>query len=228
MQHVNEMIYENRRVAGQMLGKLVAALPQLTGGIVLGLVRGGVPVAYEVARACHLLLDIMAVRKLRAPGQRELAMGAIASGGGVALNQDVLQECHVSELQLEQVIEHEKSEMARQESELRRGRSAPELDGRTVILVDDGLATGASMRAAIRAVKGRARRVIVAVPVASNSTCEELAAEVEHLVCPLKSDWMFAVSQYYEDFGETTNEDVRHLLDEATRGNGEQSGNAGR
>lgn len=213
-------MYENRREAGQTLGKLVAALPDLSDGIVLGLVRGGVPVAYEVARACNLPLDIMAVRKLRAPGQRELAMGAIASGGGVALNQDVLQDDRISEQQLEQAIAYEKEAMARQESELRGGRSAPELAGRTVILVDDGLATGASMRAAIRAVKGRARRVVVAVPVGANSTCKELAAEADELVCPLRPEWMFAVSQFYEDFGETTNDDVRRLLEEAAKGSG--------
>lgn len=213
-------MYENRREAGQTLGKLVAALPDLSDGIVLGLVRGGVPVAYEVAQACNLPLDIMAVRKLRAPGQRELAMGAIASGGGVALNQDVLQDDRVSEQQLEQAIAYEKEAMARQESELRGGRSAPELSGRTVILVDDGLATGASMRAAIRAVKGRARRVVVAVPVGANSTCKELAAEADELVCPLRPEWMFAVSQFYEDFGETTNDDVRRLLEEVAKGSG--------
>lgn len=217
MQHVREMVYENRRHAGRILGNLVAALPDLTGGIVLGLVRGGVPVAFEVARACHLPLDIMAVRKLRAPGQRELAMGAIASGGGVALNQDVLRDCRVSNRQLDDVVEHEKEAMTLQESDLRCGRPAPELAGRTVVLVDDGLATGATMRAAIRSVKGRAQYVIVAVPVGASSTCEELAVEVNHLVCPLRPDWMFAVSQFYEDFGETTNQDVRLLLDEAAR-----------
>ncbi|MDE3162233.1 MAG: phosphoribosyltransferase [Acidobacteriota bacterium] len=210
---MNGMLYENRQHAGQLLGKLVAALPEIAGGIVLGLVRGGVPVASEVARECRLPLDIMAVRKLHAPGQRELAMGAIASGGGVALNQDVLRECRVSDRQLEQAIEHEKDEMARQESGLREGRRAPQIAGRTVILVDDGLATGATVRAAIRSVKlGHAKKVIVAVPVGAASTCDELTAEVDSVVCPLKPDWMFAVSQFYADFGQTTNEDVRRLL----------------
>jgi putative phosphoribosyl transferase len=217
MQHVREMVYENRQHAGRILGRLVAALPNLAGGIVLGLVRGGVPVAYEVARACNLPLDIMAVRKLRAPGQRELAMGAIASGGGFTLNDDVLLQGHIAEQQLEQIIEHERREMARQEAELRGGRSAPELAGRTVILVDDGLATGASLRAAVRAVRGRASRVIVAVPVGASTSCAELAAEVDHLVCPLRPEWMFAVSQFYRDFSETTNEDVRRLLDDAAK-----------
>ena len=216
MQHMNGMLYENRQHAGQALGKLVAALPEIAGGIVLGLVRGGVPVASEVARECRLPLDIMAVRKLHAPGQRELAMGAIASGGGVALNQDVLRECHVSEGHLEQAIEHEKDEMARQESILRQGRSTPQIAGRTVILVDDGLATGATMRASIRSVKqAHAKKVIVAVPVGASSTCDELTAEVDYVACPLKPDWMFAVSQFYADFGQTTNEDVRRLLVEA-------------
>jgi len=106
--------------------------------------------------------------------------------------------------------------MARQESDLRAGRSAPQLAGRTVILVDDGLATGATMRAAIRSVKlEHAKRVIVAVPVGASSTCEELSAEVDHVVCPFRPDWMFAVSQFYADFGQTTNEDVRKLLAEA-------------
>jgi len=215
MQHVDEMLYENRRHAGEFLGRLVAALPDLSGGIVLGLVRGGVPVAFEVARACRLPLDIMAIRKLRTPGQHELAMGAIASGGGIALNQNVLRECRISGHQLEKVIEHEKETMAHQESELRHDRSAPELAGRTVILVDDGLATGATMRAAIRSLKGRARKIIVAVPAGAKSTCTELAAEVDHLVCPQQPDWMFAVSQFYRDFGETTNDEVRRILDEA-------------
>jgi putative phosphoribosyl transferase len=218
MHHVDEMLYENRRHAGELLGRLVATLPDLSGGIVLGLVRGGVPVALEVARACHLPLDIMAVRKLRTPGQHELAMGAIASGGGITLNERVLRECHISDRQLEKVIEHEQGTMAHQESDLRRGRSAPERAGRTVILVDDGLATGATMRAAIRSVKlGHAKTVIVAVPVGASSTCEELAAEVDQVVCPLKPDWMFAVSQFYQNFGETTNDEVRSILDEAAR-----------
>lgn len=218
MHHMNGMLYENRQHAGEVLGKLVVALPEIAGGIVLGLVRGGVPVAFEVARACRLPLDILAVRKLHAPGQHELAMGAIASGGGIALNQDVLRQCHVSDQQLEQAIEHEKDEMARQESNLRAGRSSPQLAGRTVILVDDGLATGATMRAGIRSVKlGYAKRVIVAVPVGASSTCEELSAEVDHVVCPFRPDWMFAVSQFYADFGQTSNEDVQRLLAEADR-----------
>jgi len=108
MQQVIDMLYENRQNAGQVLGKLVAALPETAGGIVLGLVRGGVPVADEVARACRLPLDILAVRKLHAPGQPELAMGAIASNGGIALNQDVMRQCHVSDRQLEQAIETRK------------------------------------------------------------------------------------------------------------------------
>ena len=218
MQQVIDMLYENRQNAGQVLGKLVAALPETAGGIVLGLVRGGVPVADEVARACRLPLDILAVRKLHAPGQRELAMGAIASGGGIALNQDVMRQCHVSDRQLEQAIEHERDEMARQESGLREGRSAPQIAGRTVILVDDGLATGATMRAAIRSVKlEHAKKVIVAVPVGASSTCEELSAEVDQVVCPFRPDWMFAVSQFYADFGQTSNEDVQRLLAEADR-----------
>ncbi len=135
-----------------MLGELVAALPDLKDAVVLGLVRGGVPVAFEVARACGLPLDILVVRKLGVPGQEELAMGAIASGGGFVLNEQIVRSCHVSEKKLGHVIERERQEMERREAFYREGRPAIEIAGRAVILVDDGLATGASMRAAIRAV----------------------------------------------------------------------------
>lgn len=195
-----------------MLGKLVAALPDLADAVVLGLVRGGVPVAYEVAHACGLPLDILVVRKLGVPGQEELAMGAIASGGSVVLNDSIVRSCRVSEKQLEQVIERERREMERRETLYRERRPPVDLVGRGVILVDDGLATGASMRAAARAVKGRAQRVIVAVPVGARSTCEELAREVDRVVCATMPEPLDAVSLFYSDFEPTTDEEVKRLI----------------
>ena len=195
-----------------MVGEMVAALPDLSDGVVLGLVRGGVPVAYEVAKACGLPLDILVVRKLGVPGQEELAMGAIASGGGVVLNDHVLRGYRISEKKLEHVIERELGELERREMLYRSGRPAAEIAGRTVILVDDGLATGASMRAAIRAVKGRARRVVVAVPVGAKSTCEELRREVDDVVCALMPEPLDAVSLFYREFGATGDEEVRELI----------------
>jgi putative phosphoribosyl transferase len=206
------MMFQDRREAGRVLGELVSALPDLKDGLVLGLVRGGVPVAYEVARACALPLDVVMVRKLGVPGQQELAMGAIASGGGLVLNESIIRSFHVSAKQLERVIERETQEMGKREKLYRDGRPALGIMGRTVILVDDGLATGASMRAAVRAVKGRARRVIVAVPVGANSTCEELAREVDQLVCAMTPEPMDAVSLFYREFGPTTDQEVKGLL----------------
>ena len=209
---MNDFVFQDRLEAGRVLGKLVASLPALQDAVVLGLVRGGVPVASEVARACRLPLDILVVRKLGVPGQEELAMGAIASGGGVVLNEDILRALHISEQKLEQVFDRERQEMERREVLYRQGRPAAVLEGRTVILVDDGLATGASMRAAIRAVGSRALRVIVAVPVGAESTCEALAEDVDKVVCALTPATMDAVSLFYREFGPTTDEEVVALM----------------
>jgi putative phosphoribosyl transferase len=209
---VSEMVFQDRREAGRVLGELVAELPDLKDGLVLGLVRGGVPVAYEVARACELPMDILVVRKLGVPGREELAMGAIASGGGVVLNDYIVRSYHVSEKRLEHVIEREVQEMEQREKLYREGRPAMEIAGRTVILVDDGLATGASMRAAVRAVKGVARRVIVAIPVGAKSTCEELAQEVDQVVCALTPEPLDAVSLFYRDFGPTGDDEVKEIM----------------
>jgi putative phosphoribosyl transferase len=211
---VSEMVFQDRREAGRVLGELVASLPDLKDAVVLGLVRGGVPVAFEVARACGLPLDILVVRKLGVPGEEELAMGAIASGGGIVLNEHIVRSWHVSEKKLEHVIERERQEMERREALYRKGRPAVEIAGRAVVLVDDGLATGASMRAAIRAVSGRARRVIVAVPVGAKSTCEELVHEVDRVVCALVPEPLDAVSLFYREFGATTDEEVMELMNE--------------
>jgi predicted phosphoribosyltransferase len=205
-------MFQDRRDAGRVLARLVAELPGLRDAVVLGLVRGGVPVAHEIALACGLPLDILVVRKLGVPGQEELAMGAIASGGRVVLNQDVLRRTGVSEEELAEVIAREKVEMARRERVYREGRGPIEIEGRAVILVDDGLATGASMRAAIAAVKGRARTVIVAVPVGAKSTCAELATEVDRLICATMPRLLDAVSLFYRDFDPVSDEEVKELL----------------
>ena len=206
------MVFQDRREAGRVLGKLVASLPGLSDAVVLGLVRGGVPVAHEVAQACGLPLDIMAVRKLGVPGQEELAMGAIASGGGVVLNEQVLRACHVPAEELEQVLDRERRELERRETLYREGKPALNIAGRPVVLVDDGLATGASMRAAIGALKGQTRRVIVAVPVGAKSSCEDLAKSVDQVVCGISPEQLDAVSSFYWDFGETSDEEVKALM----------------
>jgi putative phosphoribosyl transferase len=209
---VREMVFQDRREAGRVLGELVASLPDLKDAVVLGLVRGGVPVAFEVARACGLPLDILVVRKLGVPGQEELAMGAIAGGGGVVLNEQIVRSWHVSAVELEQVIEREIHELERCETLYREGRPATEIVGRAVVLVDDGLATGASMRAAVGAVKGRARRVIVAVPVGAKSTRDELALEVDRVICAMTPEPLDAVSLFYREFGATGDEEVKALM----------------
>jgi putative phosphoribosyl transferase len=217
MRRVSERAFQDRRDAGRILAKAVQELPGQEDGIVLGLVRGGVPVAYELAKACGLPLDILVVRKLGAPGQEELAMGAIASGGEVVLNEDVVRSFRVSGKMLQLMIEYEKESIARLEYIYREGRPPMEIEGRAVILVDDGLATGASMRAAIKAVKARARSVIVAVPVGARSTCEQLAKEADAFVCPVMPEVFDAVSLFYREFEPTSDEEVRALLHEGRR-----------
>jgi putative phosphoribosyl transferase len=206
------MVFQDRREAGKVLGGDVAALPELEGGVVLGLPRGGVPVAYEVAHACGLPLDVLLVRKLGVPGQEELAMGAIASGGIVVLNRRILHSVRISKETLCAAVERAKQEMERQEREFRGGRAAIEIQGRTVILVDDGLATGATMRAAARAVRPVALRVIVAVPVGAEITCRDLAGEADQIICHEMPDPFEAVGNFYLNFEPTSDEEVRELM----------------
>lgn len=190
-----------------------------SGAVVLGLARGGVPVAYEVARALDLVLDVFVVRKLGLPGQAELAMGAVASGGSRVLNEDVLRVAGVEEATLERVVAREAAELNRRERLYRGERPPLELRGRTAILVDDGLATGSSMRAAVRALREQqAGSVTVAVPVAPVETCESLASEVEQIVCTRTPRPFLSVGTWYEDFSQTTDEEVRELLARASAG----------
>ena len=224
------MIFQNRRDAGWRLGRAVAGtgLPDLASAVVLGLARGGVPVAFEVARACRLPLDVMLVRKLGAPRCPEFAMGAIASGGTVVLTPGAVQSVGVSERQLEELIERKRQELERLEHMYREGRPPVAFGAGGVILVDDGLATGASMRAAVQAVRPRANRVTVAVPVAARSTCALLSQEVDRLICVSMPEPLEAVSLFYREFEPTSDDEVRALLAEARRRQGTRDqGNEG-
>lgn len=210
-------MFHNRTDAGQVLAETIRGMPALGNGIVLGLPRGGVPVAFEIARALKLSLDILAVRKLGTPGQEELALGAVASGGGIVLNFALLGSLDISEEMLQPMIQQELREIERREQQYREGRPGPDLRDQSVLLVDDGLATGASMRAAVKAVRPVARQIIVAVPVGAEHTCRKLGSEVDQIVCARTPETFYAVGQFYRDFRPTTDEEVQTLLSRARR-----------
>ncbi|MGA7340716.1 MAG: phosphoribosyltransferase [Terracidiphilus sp.] len=209
------MLFQDRKDAGRVLARMVAALPNLDDALVLGLPRGGVPVAFEVARAANLPLDILLVRKLGAPGQRELAMGAVASGGVVALNAEILRAFDVTEEGMRPAIQRELGEIERRERAYRGECEPLKIEGRTAILVDDGIATGASMRAAVQVVRPRASRVVIAIPVAAASTCRELESEADLILCAATPDPLEAVGLFYRNFQPTSDDEVRTLLTEA-------------
>jgi putative phosphoribosyl transferase len=201
-----------------MLGARLAPTYGDTQVVVLALPRGGVPVAYAVAEALHAPLDVVVVRKLGVPGYAELAMGAIASGGARALNEDVIASLGLSDEDVERVESRERVELQRREQAYRRGRSFPSLAGRTALLVDDGLATGATMRAAVAAVRQRGpAAVVVAVPVASREGVEALRDEVDGLVNLATPAAFLGVGQWYAEFGQTADDEVKDLLDRAWR-----------
>jgi predicted phosphoribosyltransferase len=206
--------FVDRRAAGRELARRLDGYAQRQDVIVLGLPRGGVPVAYEVACALDAPLDAFVVRKLGVPWREELAMGALASGGVCVLNAEVIDALAVDRRTLEEVLGRERRELERRER-LYRGASAPiEVERRTAIVVDDGLATGATMRAAIAALRERnARAIVVAVPVASSATCDELAGEADEVVCARKPEPFMAVGLWYRDFTATDDEEVRRLLE---------------
>ncbi len=205
--------FRDRRDAGRVLAGLLDEYRGRSDVIVLGLPRGGVPVAYEVATALGVPLDVFVVRKLSVPGREELAMGAIASGGVTVINDDVARGLGSSPEVIEQVAEREGRELLRREQAYREGRPFPEVTGKVVIVVDDGLATGSSMRAAVEALRRlRPAAIVVAVPAAPESTCRELNALADKVVCATTPSPFFAVGESYWDFTQTTDEEVRDLL----------------
>jgi len=206
-------IYQDRVDAGRALARALVSFDGASDAIVLGLPRGGVPVASEIAHALGLPLDVLVVRKLGLPWQPELAMGAIASGGAVVLNEDVLEHAAGREDLVEQVKRRELAELARREREFRGTRPPVAVAGRTAIVVDDGLATGATMEAAVRALRTLgAARVVVAVPVASVEARQRIAALADETVCLETPPYFSAVGQWYRDFDQTSDSEVSRLL----------------
>jgi len=196
-----------------MLGQQLLAYANRSDIRVLALPRGGVPVAFEVAQALHAPLDVFIVRKLGVPGHEELAMGAMASGGALVLNTEVVEQLRIPQSAIDAAIQREAEELRRREMLYRNDRPLTELKSRIVILVDDGLATGSTMRAAIAAIRQHeASRIIVAVPVGAPDTVASLAKEADEIVCPLTPPRFQAVGQWYSHFEQTTDEEVRDLL----------------
>lgn len=210
------MKFKDRTEAGQVLARKLAAYANHEDVIVLALPRGGVPVAFEIATALNVPLDVFLVRKLGVPGQSELAMGAIANGGVRVLNQDIVRSLRLSDAVIDKVAAQEQQELERRERLYRDDRPLPLLHERTVIIVDDGLATGATMRAAIEAIRQQQpARIVVAVPISSPETCRDLAVEVDEIICVETPQPFCSVGLWYEDFPQTTDEEVRALLKQA-------------
>ncbi len=213
-----ERAFPNRIEAGRLLAEKLEKYADRSDVIVLGLPRGGVPVAKEVAERLRVPLDVFIVRKLGVPGFEELAAGAIASGGVRVLNEDVVRAIPHADQAIEAVTARESAELERREETYREGRPAPELRDRIVILVDDGLATGATMRAAVKALRQQgAAKIVVAVPVGPPDTCHEIEEQADETICLSTPEFFQAVGQYYEDFSQTTDEDVRELLGRAAQ-----------
>jgi putative phosphoribosyl transferase len=208
----------DRRDSGRQLAAKLASYAGEASLLVLGLPRGGLPVAYEVARALHAPLDVLVVRKLGVPGHRELAMGAIASRGLRVLNLDLIEALGISPAAVESVTESELRELERQRRIYRGDVPFPELAGRSIIVVDDGLATGSTMRAAVGALRqSNSARIIVAVPVAASETARSLREEADGVVCISEPHDFHAVSVWYEDFSQTSDEEVRKLLESSSQ-----------
>jgi len=208
--------FKNRSEAGKLLSCRLERYKNHHELLVLALPRGGVPVAFEIAQALQVILDVFLVRKLGVPGLEELAMGAVASGGLRMLQRDVLDAWHVSPSTIEAVTETELRELQRREQRYRGSRSAPEIRDHTIILVDDGLATGSTMRVAAAAMnRQRPKCLIAAVPVAAPEACSKLKAEVDEVICAEMPQTFSSVGSWYEDFSEVTDDEVRELLAKA-------------
>nr|HAT8713107.1 phosphoribosyltransferase [Legionella jordanis] len=204
----------NRHEAGRILADQLKSFTNNPNVLVLALPRGGVPVAYEIAAALSAPLDVFIVRKLGVPAHEELAMGAIASGDTIIFNQEIIDALHISKKDIEETISIEKKELSRRESMYRNNSPYPSLRNKIIILVDDGIATGATMRAAIKALrKQQPSRLIMAVPVAAFSTYKEMSGLVDEIICPLQPLHFYAVGLWYEDFSQTTDTEVSELLE---------------
>jgi putative phosphoribosyl transferase len=213
---MNPVTYANRREAGAALAAELERYRGRSDGVVLALPRGGVPVGYEVARTLDVPLDVFVVRKLGAPGHRELAMGAIASGGVRVLNRDVIAWYGISPAAIDATAREELTELERRERAYREGRGSLDIKGKLVILVDDGLATGSTMKAAVQAIRERGpARIVVAVPVGAPQTCSEMQALADEVVCARTPEDFAAVGQFYSDFEQTSDAEVRELLRES-------------
>lgn len=210
------MLFQDRFDAGRLLASKLRPFANRSDTVVLALPRGGVPVGFEVAKALNAPLDVFVVRKLGVPGYEELAMGAIASGGIRVLNEDVVRTLGIPDEVIDTVAAKEERELERRERDYRDGRPPVDVQGRTVILVDDGLATGSSMRVAVLALKRkRPAQIVVAVPVAAPTTCAEFESEVDQIICAVTPEPFQSVGQWYADFSQTSDEEVRDLLRQA-------------
>ncbi len=217
--HQPRRVFRDRREAGQVLASLLSSYRGKPDVIVLGLARGGLPVAFEVARELGAPLDAFIVRKLGAPGHEEFAVGALASGGRVVVNDDVLRGLKITPAQLREIAEREARELVRREAAYRGGRPPLDVTGKTVILVDDGLATGSSMLAAVHALReSEPAEIVIAVPAAPESTCREFAGLVEDVVCASMPTPFLAVGESFWDFSQVTDDEVRELLATPTTG----------
>lgn len=207
------MIFNNRRQAGQLLAKSLSKYAKMPNSIILALPRGGLPIADEIQKQLQIPLDICLVRKLGAPGHKELAIGAIAMNNVRVLNPDIIDSLRVSEAEIEHIAKIEETELARRNELYRQGRPGPIIKDHTVILVDDGLATGATMHVAIKAIKAMgAKEIIVAIPVAPTDTYQEIKTEVNHIVCLQVEKLFYAVGQWYEDFPQISDDEVIKIL----------------
>jgi len=215
-----ETRYHDRTQAGRVLASMLTTYTNRRDVLVLALPRGGVPVAYEVAKALHVPLDVFLVRKLGVPGHEELAMGAIATGGVRVINEDVVRSLQIPPQVLDAVAFREERELERREQLYRDDRPLPVVHDQIVILIDDGLATGATMRAAVQALWVQApAKIVVAVPVAAYATYRQFRAEVDEIVCARTPEIFYGVGWWYEDFSQTSDQQVRELLSLAAREN---------
>lgn len=210
--------FRDRKDAGRKLAQGLLRYAGCSDVTVFALPRGGVPVAYEVALVLNVPLDVFIVRKLGLPGHEELAIGAIASGGVRVLNNDIIHAMNIPQEVINIVVRREMQELQRRESIYRGNRSAPDVRDHTVILIDDGLATGASMRAAVMGLRAQhPARIVVAVPTAAREVCDAFEFEVDEIVCVMTPDPFYGVGKWYEEFSQVSDEEVRNLLEEANR-----------